>query len=281
MAKEYARLRTRTAMIIALLVGLFAYTIPLYAGNDVEYQMEEKTTIRIPVVGKITTTTSTYLSGCKIRETTRVRSHNPLIKTMTESDGKIGETQLTDLCDQVQWQMDDETGEYRKVSFAEIREKQREYMEEDEVQIDMELDQNDIDDLPEMSHKILPGKKNVNGFSCKEVLTKVYSDNLHRPIEIREFYADQSKEVEKITKAREEIHDELEYADDHFEGVPDLIKQIYKAMTDDQEWVRPDGEVVMLKVEMLDKERDPIFTMTYEVLKAEKATYQPDHFTLQ
>jgi len=281
MANDYKKLRTTAAMIIAILVGLFAYTIPLYASNDTEYQLEEKTTIKIPIVGKITTATSTYLSSCKLKETTRIKSHNPLIRSMTEADGQIGETQLSDLCDRVQWQMDDETGEYRQLSFDEIKENQRQNMEDDEVHIDMELDQNDIDDLPRMDHKILPREKNVAGFSCKEVLTKVYTEELHQPIVIREFYTTESKALSKITRARNKLHEELNYSNDSIEGVPDLIKQIYDAMQEDLEWERPDGEVVKFEIEMLDEEKDPIFTMTYEVLRAEKTAYQADHFTLK
>jgi hypothetical protein len=280
MAKDYKRLRTTTAMIIALLLGLFAYTIPLYAGNDTEYHMEEKTIIQIPVVGKITTSTNTYLAGCMLKETTSVKSHNPLIKTMTDTDGKISESQLTDFCEELQWTLDQKSGEFHKVSFEEIRGAERDYVEEDEVHIDMESDQNDMKDMPQMSHKILPGKKNINGYSCQEVLTQVYVEDLQRPIVIREFYTTDSKALAKITRAREKLHQELDYQEDHFHGVPELVQHIYESMQDDMEWERPDGEVLQFSVEMLDKSNDPIFSMTYQVVRAETSPYKAEHFTL-
>lgn len=281
MSKDFMRVRNTTAIVIAIVLGLFAYTMPLYAGNETAYHLEEKTTIDIPIVGKITTYTSTYLAGCQLKETTRIKMHNPLIKTLSDSDGQVEEVQLSDLCDQVQWSKDDETGEYVKESFEDIRAREHEYMEADEVHIDMELDQNDIHDLPRMTHKILPGKKNVMGFSCREVITHVYSDEMKHPIIISELYTKDSRALNKISKARENLFEDLGYSEDHAEGVPDLIKLAYDAIREDLEWERPGGEVIQFNIEMIDADKDPIFKMTYEVQTAERTAYREDQFTLE
>ncbi|MCF7807705.1 MAG: hypothetical protein K9M49_00685 [Candidatus Marinimicrobia bacterium] len=281
MSKEFVKIRNTTAVLIAILLGLFAYSLPLYAGNDRAYHLEEKTTIDIPFVGKITTYTSTYLAGCQLKESTRVKMHNPLIKTLSDSDGLIEEAQLSDLCDKVQWLKDDESGEYVRTAFADIRAREHRDMEADEVHIDMEVDQNDIDDLPRMTHEILPGKKNIMGFSCKEVLTQVYSDEMKHPIVINELYTTDSRALSKVTRARKELFEDLGYAEDHAEGVPDLIKLAYEAIREDQEWERPDGEVIYFHIEMVDEDMDTIFSMTYEVQTAERTTYRVDQFTLR
>lgn len=274
-------MKTRTVLIAVVLLGLFTYSLPLYAGNNSEYYLLEKTVVEIPVVGKITTLTTSYLSGCKLKENTTLKIHNALIKVMSESDGRTREMVLSDLCEEKQWTYNKSSGVYEAKSFAELREEGEKFIDDDNVQIDMESDQNDIYDLPKMTHKILPGEKKVNGFQTKEVLTKVYPEKMERPIIIQEYYTRDSKALNKISKAREEIYKELGYGEDHAEGVPDLIKMVYNAIREDQEWERPDGEVVRFVIMMVDDDSDPIFSMNYDVKKAKVTEHQADHFSMQ
>jgi len=274
-------MRSRTALIAAIVLGLFTYSLPLYAASNNEYYLLEKTVVDIPVVGKITSLTTSYLSGCKLKENTTLKMHNALIKAFTDSDGKTNAMVLSDLCEKMQWTYDIEKGVYEASSFQELRERDEKLVDEDDIHIDMESDQNDIDDLPEMTHKILPGKKKMNGFECKEVLTTVHLDKMERPIIVKEYYTTESKALTKIAKAREELNENLGYGKDHAEGVPDLIKLVYEEIREDQEWERPDGEIIRFEIKMMDDDNDPIFTMNYDVEKAEIIKYQADHFSLK
>ena len=275
------KMKTRTALIAAGVLGLLAYSIPLDAANAHEYHLEEKTVIDIPIVGRITTLTSSYLAGCKLKETTRIKMHNPLIKTLSDSDGKIEEVQLSDLCEEIQWTYDQDSAAYVSHSFGELRQIQSERLGEEDVKIDIQSDQNDIEDLPRMEHQILAGKKNINGFQSREVMTKVLTEDNEHNIIIHEFYTGKAKALNRISKAREDLFEKLGYDEDHAEGVPDLIKLVYNAMRRDQEWERPDGEVVRFIIEMMDEDDDPVFSMQYDITVAEKIKYQADHFVLK
>ena len=80
-------MKTKTVILLAILLGLFTYTLPLYAAGK-EHHIEEITVIDIPVVGKISTRTTSYLGGCKLKEVTTIKLHNALVQMLSESDGK-------------------------------------------------------------------------------------------------------------------------------------------------------------------------------------------------
>ncbi|MCF7824466.1 MAG: hypothetical protein K9N35_09890 [Candidatus Marinimicrobia bacterium] len=274
-------MKTRTVLIAAVILGVFTYSLPLYADNNSEYHLFEKTVVEIPVIGKITALTTSYLAGCKLKENTTIKMHNALLKAMADSDGRKDEMVLSDLCEKMQWTYNEGEGSYRGVSFDDLRQRDEKLVEEDDVQIDMESDQNDIDKLPKMTHKILPGKKNINGFQAREVVTQVFPEKMERPIIIKEYYTTDAKALTKIAKAREVLAEELGYGEDHTEGVPDLIKLAYEQIRKDQEWERPEGEVIRFVIKMMDADNDPLFVTNYDVMKAEVIDYQADHFSLK
>ncbi len=270
-------MKIRTALIIAVILGLFTYTLPLYAGSPKEYHLEEKTVVEIPVVGKITTYTDSYLSGCKLKEQTTFKMHNSLIKMMSSSDGKSHNIQLSDMCEEVQWTYDSDDKLYRSKPFSELREN----TDDPEPQIDMELDQNDIDDIPRMTHEIMGYEKNINGFKAQKVISTIHPDDAANPIIIEEYYTSKAKALTKINNAREDLRENLGHDKDNIEGVPSMVEVFYEAMRKDHEWDRPDGEVVRFIIKMLDNEDDLIFSMTYDVTTAEILDYHEDHFSLK
>ena len=133
-------MKTRTALIIAIVLGLFTYTLPLYAGEK-EHHIEEKTVIDIPVVGKITTRTTSYLSGCKLKESTSTKLHNALVQLVSDSDGKSTDIQLSDLCDEIQWEYNEALSNYESRSFHEIRTQYQQDNDDSDIHIDIESDQ--------------------------------------------------------------------------------------------------------------------------------------------
>ena len=273
-------MKTRTALILAIILGLFTYTLPLYAG-DKEYHIEEKTVIEIPVVGKISTSTSSYLSGCKLKEATTVKMHNALIKMVSDSDGKHTDVVLSNLCDEVQWQYDQESSSYESLTFQEIRDQKSQQKEEHETHIDMGSDQNDIDQPGEMVREILGYEKNINGQKARKVVTTIHPEDSKVYVVIEEYYTSNSSALSKITRAREDLSLKLGYEEDHIEGVPSLVNVIYNDMKRDREWSRPEGEIVRFVIRLLDGDDDDVFTMKYDVLEAETASYQEDHFALK
>ncbi len=274
-------MKTKTVLLLAIMLGLFTYCLPLYAGSNKEYHVEERTVIKIPIVGKISTLTSSHLSGCKLKETTSFKMHNTLIKMMSDSDGKSQEVQLSNLCEELQWSYDDETETYQARSFEDIRQDKASYEEDNESQIDMESDQNDIDDLPRMSRKIMGYEKNINGFKAQKVRTLVYREEAENPIIIEEFYAVSVKPLKKVTDARDKLARELGKGDDAVEGVPSFIEAVYDSIREDEELERPEGDIVRFVISLLDDDNDSIFTMKYDVILAETIDYQADHFALR
>ncbi len=273
-------MKTRTALIIAIILGVFTYTLPLYAG-DKEHHIKEKTVLEIPVVGKITTSTSSYLSGCRLKEDTSIKMHNTLIKIVSESDGKSTEVILSNLCEEVQWQYNEDSDTFSPHSFSDLREMKANENSNHETHIDMGSDQNDIDELPKMVREILGYEKNINGFKARKVVTSVYPEDSDTRIIVEEFYTTRSQALTKISKAREDLNQKLGYDEDHVEGVPSLVDVIYESIKKDKEWARPDGEIVRFVIRLLDEDDDDIFTMKYDVIEAETTRYHEDHFALK
>jgi len=273
-------MKTKTVLILAVFLGLFAYSLPLYASNT-EYHIEELTVIDIPIVGKISTQTNSYLSGCKLKETTIFRMHNMLIKMMSESAGKTRDIMLSDLCEEIQWKYDEESAEYQSYSFAETRAQLAQDDENREVQIDMESDQNDIKNDPDIRHEILGIEKNINGFKARKVVTTVSGDNQNNPVIIEEYYSTKAKALTKITRTREKLAEELGYGEENIDGVPSFINNAYASISEDEDWQRPEGEVIRFVISLMDDDNDPVFTMTYDVITAETTGYDADHFSLK
>lgn len=273
-------MRTKTALIIAIILGIFTYTLPLYAG-DKEYHIEEKTVIEIPVVGKISTLTSSYLSGCKLKEATTVKMHNALVKIVSDSDGKSTEVILSNLCNEIQWQYNEQLSSYESLSFEEVRDQRASESGHSETHIDMGSDQNDIDDLPKMVREILGYEKNINGHKARKVVTTVYPEDSDSRIVVEEFYTNKSPALSKISRAREDLSKKLGYDESHVEGIPTLVDVIYNAIKKDKEWSRPEGNIVRFVIRLLDEDDDDVFTMKYDVLEAETSRYQEDHFVLK
>ena len=273
-------MKTRTALIIALILGIFTYTLPLYAG-DKEYHIEEKTVFEIPIVGKISTTTSSYLSGCRLKENTTVKMHNALVKIISESDGKSTEVILSNLCEEVQWQYNAESAAFEPRSFEEIRDLKALEMSNSEVHIDMESDHNDIDDQTKMIREILGYEKNINGHKARKVVTTIYPEDSNIRVVVEEFYTTKALALSKITRAREDLSLKLGNEVDYVEGVPSLVNAIYDDIRRDKEWSRPEGDIIRFVIRLLDADDDDIFTMKYDVLEAETSKYQTDHFSLK
>ena len=273
-------MKTRTALICAILLGFFAYSMPLLAASKAHH-LEEKTVLDIPVVGKITTRTSTYLSGCKLKENTTIKLHNALVQLVSDSDGKSREIQLADLCQEVTWTLDDESGVEEKHSFAELRAIRESQREEAKTHIDIESDQNDIDDLPKMVREILGYEKNINGFKARKVLTTAYPEDSDARVIIEEYYSSKIPALSKVTSAREDLSEKLGYDESRVEGVPTLINVMYDAIRENEDWDRPEGEIVRFIIRLVDEDDDTMFSMTYDVLKAETIGYQEDHFVLK
>ncbi len=273
-------MKTKTVILLAILLGLFTYTLPLYAAGK-EHHIEEITVIDIPVVGKISTRTTSYLAGCKLKEVTTIKLHNALVQMLSESDGKSHDNQLSDMCEELLWKYDDEKMIYTAQSFSEIRAKVKSDLENSETQIDMESDQNDIDDLPRVVREIMGYEKNINGFKAQKVLTTVYPEDSDKRIVIEEYYTNKSQALSKISSAREDLNKKLGYDDAHIEGVPSLINMAYNAIKTDRDWSRPDGEVIKFTIKLLDDDEDEMFTMTYDVTTAETIPVQEDHFALK
>jgi hypothetical protein len=273
-------MRTKTALIIAAILGLFAYTLPLYAG-DKEYHLEENTIIEIPIVGKISTTTSSYLSGCRLKESTTVKIHNALVKIMSESDGKSTEVILSNMCDEVQWQYNEELAAFEPHSFEDLREKRASENGDHDTHIDIESDQNDMDDSQKMVREILGYEKNINGFKARKVVTTVYPEDSDNRVVVEEYYTTNSAALSRISRAREDLSLKLGNNEDHVEGVPSLVNIIYNDIKRDREWSRPEGDIVRFAIRLLDEDDDEIFTMKYDVLEAETTNYQEDHFVLK
>ena len=273
-------MKTKTALIIALILGLFTYTLPLYAG-DKEYHIEEKTVIEIPIVGKISTTTSSYLSGCRLKEGTTVKMHNALVKMMSDSDGKSSEVVLSNLCEEVQWQYNEELDAFEPQSFEDIRELKALEKGDHETHIDIGSDQNDMDDPQKMVREILGYEKNINGLKARKVVTTVYPEDSESRVVVEEYYTTKSKALSKISRAREDLSMKLGNEEDHVEGVPSLVNVIYNDIKRDREWSRPEGDIVRFVIRLLDEDDDEVFTMKYDVLEAETTQYQEDHFSLK
>mgnify|MGYP007046918360 FL=1 len=273
-------MKTKTALILAIILGLFTYTLPLYAG-DKEYHIEEKTVIEIPIVGKISTLTSSYLSGCRLKESTTVKVHNALVKIMSESDGKSTEVILSNLCEEVQWQYNKESTAYESQSFQDLRELKVAEKGDHETHIDIGSDQNDIDDPKKMVREILGYEKNINGHKARKVVTTVYPEDSESRVVVEEYYTTKSTALSKISRAREDLSMKLGNDEDHVEGVPSLVNVIYNDMKRDREWSRPEGDIVRFVIRLLDKDDDEVFTMKYDVLEAETTPYQADHFALK
>ncbi len=273
-------MKTRTALTIALILGIFTYTLPLYA-SDREYHIEEKTVIMIPIVGKITTLTSSYLSGCKLKEDTKVKIHNALIKMVSDSDGKSKEVILSNLCEEIQWQYNEELALYESFSFEEARNLRLVERDTSGTHIDIGSDQNDIDDATKMVREILGYEKNINGHKARKVVTTVYPDNSDNRIVVEEFYTSNAPALSRISRAREDLNQKLGYYDSHIDGVPSLVNAIYDSIKRNREWSRPDGEIVRFVIRLMDEDDDDIFTMKYDVLKTETSSYEEDHFVLK
>ena len=273
-------MKTRAVLILAVILGLFTYTLPLYAG-DKEYHIEEKTVIEIPIVGKISTLTSSYLSGCRIKESTTVKIHNTLVKIMSESDGKSTEVILSNLCDEIQWQYNDETASFEPQSFAALREKKAAEEGHLEPHIDMGSDQNDMDDPRKMVREILGYEKNINGFKARKVLTTIYPEDSDSRVVVEEYYTKKSAALSKISRTREDLSMRLGNDEDHVEGVPSLVNVVYNDIKRDREWSRPEGDIVRFVIRLLDEDEDEIFSMKYDVLEAETTRFQEDHFALK
>lgn len=272
-------MKSKTVLILAIMLGVFAYSLPLYAASK-EYRLKEKTVIDIPVVGKITTKTTTYLSGCKLKESTTLKMHNALVQLVSESDGKIHDTELSNLCDEIQWQYDEETDSFKSFSFEEVRNQSADDELDPNIHIDMESDQNDIDEMPKMVREILGYEKNINGFKARKVVTRVQPDDSDNRVVVEEYYTNNSKALSKITKAREDLSMKLGHEEKYLEGVPTLVEVIYESIKKNEDWSRPDGEIVRFVIRLLDEDDDDIFTMKYDVLLAETANFQEDHFAL-
>jgi len=273
-------MKTKMALVIALILGIFTYTLPLYGGNT-EYHLQERTVIEIPVVGKVTTLTTSYFSGCKLKESTSVKMHNALIKMMSESDGKSTDITMSNLCDHIQWQYNQESDAYDAISFDEIRARRAQAAAEENVHIDMGSDQNDIVELPKMVREILGYEKNINGHKARKVVTQVYPEDSDSRIVVEEFYTRDAPALSKITIARNDLNHKLGYDDTHVEGVPSLVNVIYESIKTDTEWSRPDGDIVRFVIRLLDEDDDEMFSMQYDVLIAETLAYQEDHFVVQ
>lgn len=278
--ERYLIMRTKTALIIALVLGIFTYTLPLYAGEK-EYHIQEKTVIEIPVVGKISTLTSSYLSGCRLKENTTTKMHNALIKIVSESDGKSTEIVLSNLCEEVQWHFNDETESYQPVSFQEMRDRKSDALEHDETHIDMGSDHNDIDPEPKMVREILGYEKNINGMKARKVVTTVYPEDSDHRVVVEEFYTTKAPALSKISRAREDLSVKLGNEVDNIEGVPSLVNAIYNDIKSDREWSRPEGDILRFVIRLVDQDDDEIFSMKYDVLKAETLPYEADHFSLK
>jgi len=212
---------------------------------------------------------------------TTIKMHNALVQMMSESDGKSHNNQLTDMCDEVLWEYNDETTVFIAQSFSDIRAKVKADKDNNETHIDMESDQNDIDDLPRIVRESMGSKKNINGFKAQKVLTTVYPEDSESRIIIEEYYTNKSKALTKISSARQDLNKKLGYDDSHIEGVPSLINMAYEAIKTDRDWSRPDGEVVKFIIRLLDEDDDEMFTMTYDVTTAETVAFQEDHFALK
>jgi len=272
-------MKTKTALIIAILLGLFTYTLPLYAA-DKEYHVEERTVIEIPVVGKITTLTSTHLSGCLLKENTEFKMHNALIKVMSGGASNNRRVQLTDMCEEKQWQYNENDRSTEEYTFAELRAENAHDEDGDDVHIDMGLDQNDMDDLPRITRDIQGVEKNINGQRARKVVTRVHFEESKTPLLIEEYYTTKAKALSKVSHAREDMQKKMGKSYD-VEGVPEFIKLIYREIQEDQEWARPDGEVIRLSIQMLDKDEDPVFSMKYDVTTSEVIGFDADHFSLK
>ncbi len=273
-------MKKRLALAAAAFLGLFAYSLPLYAGNT-EYHIEELTVIDIPIVGKISTHTDSYLAGCQLKETTTYRMHNALIKAISQSARKTEAIVLSDLCGEIQWEYDDETNAFKSYSFSEIRENTDRDEQNYDVQIDMESDQNDIKNNANISHDILGYEKNINGFRARKVVTTITSDGQDHPVIVEEYYCSKAKSLTKITAAREKLTEQLGYGEDNVDGVPSFINQAYASIAEDEDWKRPEGEVVRFVISVVDDDNDPLFLMTYNVITAETGRFDADHFSLK
>lgn len=273
-------MKTKISMTLAILLGLFTFCLPALAG-DREHHIEEKTVIEIPIVGKISTISSSYLSDCKLMEKSTIRMHNSLVKMLADSDGKSEHSQLSDMCDEVQWEYNSELATWESSTFAEIRKEIQIKVQNAETHIDMESDQNDINDLPRMTREIVGGEKNINGFPARKVVTRVHLEDRDNPLIIEEYYSTRAKALTEITKKREDLRRKLEHDVDDVEGVPDFITLLYDAIKADDSWARPKGEVIRFVIQLLDDEDDQLFTMNYDVVIAETGNYQAEHFQLK
>lgn len=271
-------MKSKTAIIAAILLGILAYSLPLYAGNN-SYHIEEKTVIQIPVVGKITTLTSSYFSGCKLKERTRFKMHNTLIKALSDGKAQSESVQLTDMCEEKQWQYDKDAEAYKEYTFTELRDIHNPVEVEEDIQIDMGIDQNDINELPRITREFQGVKKNINGQKAQKVVTWVHLEDTENPLMIEEYYSSDSKALSKINHARDDLRKETRGIDD-VAGVPSFIKFIYNKLQEDNEWAKPDGDVVRLTIRLLDEDDDTVFSMDYDVTLSEMINYQEDHFSL-
>jgi archaellum component FlaC len=277
--KKRTNMKSKTAIIAAILLGFLAYSLPLYAGGN-SYHIEEKTVIQIPVVGKITTLTSSYFSGCKLKERTSFKMHNTLIKALSDGKARSESVHLSDMCEEKQWQYDKDADSYKEYTFTELREKHNPTEDDDDVQIDMEIDQNDINELPKITRDFQGTKKNINGHKAQKVVTWVHLEETENPLIIEEYYSKDSKALSKINDARDDLRKETRGISD-VAGVPSFIKFIYNELQEDNEWAKPDGEVVRLSIRLLDEDDDTVFSMDYDVTLSEMINYQEDHYSLR
>jgi hypothetical protein len=273
------KMKSKTAIIAAILLGLFAYSLPLYAGNNT-YHIEEETVIQIPIVGKMTTLTSSYFSGCKLKEHTTFKMHNTLIKALSDNGAKSRGIQLTDMCEEKQWKLESDQEAIKEYSFAQLREAHVQSHDEEDVQIDMGIDQNDMDELPRITREVLGVEKNINGQTAQKVVTWVHLDEAKNPLIIEEYYSSKSKALAKINATRDHLRSQISGIGD-IAGVPSFIQFIYRELQDDQEWARPEGEVVRMSIRLLDEEDDAVFSMDYNVRLAEDIPFQEDQFSLK
>jgi len=271
----------KTVLLAVVLLGIFTYTLPLYAGNDQEYHLEERTVIDLPVIGKVSTLTSSYLAGCQLKEQTVSQVHNTLLKMLNGGTGRSEESKLIDICNEMEWRFDfDDDTVYTK-SFQEILALQAEAASAVDSQNDMESDHFDIDSLPRFTREDQGMEKNINGFKARKIVTKFYPEDAKHPILFEEFYSTKARSLTKINATRTIIKDKLRNRENMLDGVPNFIQKLYAGVRGSEVFAKPRGEVVRFIIVMPDDDNDPVFSMTYDVLTAETDAYNAQHFSLK
>ncbi len=258
-------------LLPTIILGILSMSTVL--AQDEIIKSTESTLMDAPIIGKITTDKTVYVSDCRILEDRTMKFHNILARVFT-SDPTTRDVTLTDLCTEMVWEIDHDEREYEKKTLAEMRAAQVD--EDHETEINLESDKGP----PIITQVIGREKEKVNGFKARKVTTAIRSEDSDNPLVIVEWYARKVPGMEQRARMFNRLDVALGRDDGIYHGVPDFIGVLFDELKEEKELETIPGYIIRAQIRMEDDDGDAVFLMEYNLLGIEELDRVEDIFSV-